>query len=286
MNKHIMHVLWALLLGGAIAPLPAQTGAAPAARPAAQEPRARISPEARAALQSARQLAARIKGTENAERSSAIEAAARAYEQVATDFAAEPGAAANAQFEAGDLWRRHGSLALAEQGYLAAARLDPQRYGQRGTLLAADMQRRLKRTDEAMESYRTAETMDPGTSRAQDARLWRARLLQSTGKLDDAITLFQVALEAAEGPRQVIEAANWLAKAQIARGDFDAAQAAIGAADAAVQGAGEDDVVERERLQKALESMSARSALQRARDKQNGASKDAVQLEESRNGGN
>jgi tetratricopeptide (TPR) repeat protein len=287
MHRNVATVLCALLLSGAPSLMaqsapPVQAGGQSSMERA---PRPKTSPEAKAALQRAKDLAGRVKGAAAADRSLGLETAAKAYEQVAADFAAEALVAAQARWEAGELWRRQGSLLLAEQCYLESARLDADRYGQRGTLAAADMQRRQKRTAEALETYARAETLEPGSTRAQEARLWRARLLQSSGRLDAAVIVFRAAVEAAHGPRQEIEAANWLAKALIAAGDLEGAAAAIGAADEAVAEAGEDDVVEQERLQKALESMSARKALQRARDKKHGAAKDAGMLEGSRTGG-
>ena len=243
------------------------------------------SAEARAALQAAKELEAKVTGGAGPEREAALEAAAKAYEQVAVTFANEPHVAATARWEAGELWRRHKSYALAEQSYLEAARLDPERYGQRATLEAADMQRHGKRVEEAMATYAAAEAMGPTTTRAQDARLWRARLLQLTGKLNEAVSAFQAAVDAAKGPRQVIEAANWLAKAQIAKGDLTAAEQALARADAAVAQANESDVVEQERLEQLVEQMSARTALQRAKDKQNAAAKDASKLEQARKTG-
>jgi tetratricopeptide (TPR) repeat protein len=265
-------------------PLLAQETRAPAggARPAPTASKPKASPEARAALQAAKAVAAKVKGLGSDERNATLEAAARAYEQVAADFVAEPAVAAQAMFEAGDLWRRHGSLALAETDLLQAARLDVGRYAQRGLLAAADMQRRQQQLDKALQTYAEAAKVDPGTSRAQEARLWQARLLQTMGKPEAAIAAFEAALEAARRPRQIIEACNWLAKAHITSGDLDAAQQAITHAETAIGAVDTSDQLEAERLRKALESMSARRALQRARDKQAKAGKDAAGLEAHR----
>ncbi|HLQ39197.1 MAG TPA: tetratricopeptide repeat protein, partial [Planctomycetota bacterium] len=214
------------------------------------------------------------------------EAAAKTYELVAVDFAAEPMAAAQAQFAAAELWRRHGSPAPAEKDFLEAARLDPARFGQRATLEAADMQRRQKQNERALATYIQVVAMDASSSRAQEARLWQARLLQTLGRIDEALAAFATAVEAAERPRALIEAANWLAKALIQKGDLAAAEQALAHADTTIANAGEDDPVEAGRLQKALAGMSARKTLQRAKDKQNQAGKDARQLEDGKKGDN
>jgi tetratricopeptide (TPR) repeat protein len=147
------------------------------------------------------------------------------------------------------------------------------------------MQRRQKRNDEAMATYAKAAGVEPGSARAQDARLWQARLLQAAQRLDDAITAFQSALECATPGTQTIEASNFLALAFVDKGDLDAAARAIDHAEQSVTELGEEDPVVQERLHKSLEAMSAKKALQRARDKKNQAGKDAVGLEAGREQG-
>ena len=288
-----MKIGWALVLLvsfqlGWLQPASAQD---PAGRPAVVEASAKkpsrpaASSAAREALRGAKALEEQVKGKKDAERLAALEQAARAYEKVALDFAAEPTVAAGARFSEADLSRRHGSLALAEQSFLAAATLDAARFGQRGTLEAADMQRRQKKLEAALQGYAAAAALDPASSRAHDARLWQARLLQEMGRNEQALEQFRAALESAEKPRLVIEAANFLARALVEKGDLDGASRAIGQAEEAVQGAGEDDAAEGQRLRKLLEEMSSRRALQRARDKQTGAAKDAQQLEAAQKAG-
>lgn len=279
-----MMLLSTLVLAAAAAAQ--QNGAQPNGTPpapAVKAPKVTTSPQAKAALAAAKELAGKVKGTDGPARNAALEAAAKAYDQVATDHAGEPAVAARARFEAGELWRRRDSLAQAEQDYLQAAALDAAHFGQRGLLAAADMQRRQKQLDQALATYAKAAAAEPNTTRAHDARLWQARLLQGLGRMDEAIAGFRAAVEAAQRPRQVIEASDWLAKALIKHGDYDGAAAAIQHAETEVGAADDSDPVEVERLRKALEAMSARKALQRARDKQVDAGKDAGLLEE--NGG-
>ncbi|MEO6598101.1 MAG: tetratricopeptide repeat protein [Planctomycetota bacterium] len=244
--------------------------------------RVAFSEAGRSALTSAKEAANRSRGVRGPERAKILELAAAAYDKVVVDFRGEAPVAAAAAFAAADLWRQQGSLALAEKDYLLAAAADAGRYAQRGLLGAADMQRRQKRIDEAVATYAKAAAVDQGSARAQEARLWQARLLQSAERLDEAIAAFQSALESAEGGSQTIDAANYLASAWIHKGDLDAAGRAIEHAEQFVSELGEEDPIVVERLRKALESMSARKALQRARDKQNEAGKDAAALEVGR----
>ncbi len=259
----------------------AQDGGAPAKEPQGKPV---ISAAGRTALAGGREFVARLRGLRGPERKTALEQAAVAHDRIAEQFSGEPGVAAVAAFAAADLWRQQGSVAMAEKDYLRAAALDAPRFAQRGLFGAADMQRRQQRTDEALGTYAKAEAVEPGSARAQDARLWRGRLLQASDRLDDAVAALQTALECAEGPSQVIEATNFLALACVQKGDLDAAGRAIEHAEHAVEMAAEDDPVVAERQQKWLASMSARKALQRARDQRDGAGKDAVELDAARRG--
>ncbi len=278
-------VLFAAALPGiAQTPKVGQGGDKPVAEASAGKPakgKVVLSDAGKLALGKAKALAGAVRGLRGPDRLKALESAAAAYDQVAGEFAGEPAVASVAAMTAGDLWRQQGSLPLAEKDYLLAAQLDGPRYAQRALLGAADMQRRQKRIDEAMATYAKVVHVDPSSARAQDARLWQARLLQGGERLDEAIAAFQAALETADPGAETIEASNFLALAWIDKGDLDAAGYAIEHAEQTAP-AGEDDPVVLERLTMALESMSAKKALQRARDKQNGAAKDAAKLEAAR----
>ncbi len=289
MSTFVLSLTLALPLaaqGGEARPGKAARSAAAASSEAAAPvpPKASPSEAGRAALAAAKALAARVRAASAADRAVALEAAAGAYDQVAAVFAGEPAVGSVAAITAAELWRQHGSLPLAEKGYLLAARLDVARYGQRALLGAADMQRRQQRTDEAMATYGKVASLDPGSARAQDARLWQARMLQGAGRLDEAIVAFQGALESADRGAETIEACNWLALAWIDKNDLDAAGHVLAHAEQHVAGAAGEDPVAVERLQQALDGMSAKKALQRAKDERHEAGKDAAALEAARAG--
>lgn len=277
--RHVMTTGWILLalFSGIVSQPRAQEAAAEGAR----QPSA-TSAAGREALAGGRNAILRLRGLRGPERKIALEQAATLHDRIVEQFASEPSVAAAAAFGGADLWRQQGSLALAEKDYLRAAALDGPRFAQRGLLGAADMQRRQQRPDEAMATYARAEAVEAGSARAQDARLWRARLLQGTERLDEAVVAFQAALESANGVSQTIETANFLALALVQKGDLDAAGRAIEHAEHAVEAAAEDDDVLAERQHKWLQAMSARKALQRARDERDGAGKDAVELDAAR----
>ncbi len=236
----------------------------------------------RAALAAARQEAMKVRGLQGDAQLAALQNAAKAYDVAAVQIADEPKAAAQAAFSAAELWRSHGSVGEAERCYLASASLDAERYGQRGKLGAADMQRRAEKHEQAIATYRDAAAIDPATARAQTARLWIGRVLQTMGREVDAVVAFRTAVASAVTTSQTIEAINYLASALIAGGDLAGASQALAQADAAVSTAIVEKPEDAERLHKALESMSARRALQRAQDKAVDAAADAQQVDKPR----
>ncbi|MEQ1632001.1 MAG: tetratricopeptide repeat protein [Planctomycetota bacterium] len=248
-------------------------------------PKIVMSDAARAALAKAREVAVVVRGLSGDEQLAALQAAAQAYDRTAGEFANEPVAAAQAAYTAGELWRRHGNVGEAERCYLQAATLDADRYAQRGQLAAADMQRRAERFEVALQTYRAAAAVDPTTARAQTARIWQARVLQSMGREVDAMVAFRQALASAITPRQVLDASNYLARALIDGGDLAAAEQVLKQADSAIATAVVETPDDAERLHKASESMSARKALQRARDKEGKTARDAQDVEAAKNGG-
>lgn len=245
-------------------------------------PTLKMTPEGRQALAEARAVAERVKGLEGEEREAALASAAQAYESVASSHASDKAACAQANFEAGELWRRHGSLSVAEEAYARAAELDANRYAERGLIQVAHMRRRQGQVEEAHGVYVTVATIKPASSRAHEARLWVGRTLESLDRREEAIAAYRKAVDAAAGPRQAIEACNWLAKALVTAGDLPGAEAAIGRADQAVQAVPAEQ--RSAAVTKALAEMSARRALQRAKDKKSDAHKDARRLEKKRGG--
>lgn len=242
----------------------------------------KLSAEARQEIAAAHKLVRESRKVAGPARSRKLEVAAAAFDRIVIKFVAEPAAAAQAAWNAAETWRRHGSAPLAEKDYLHAAKLDAVRYGQRGLFGAAEMQRRQQRTEDAMKTYKQAEVVDPRTSRAHDARLWMARMLLDGKKTVAAIEQFRVALECAPSSRKAIQAADYLAKAWLVKGDLEAAGFVIDHARTLVEDEEGGDPVVVARLRRAFERMGAPRALRRAQDKQDDAAGDAVRLEESR----
>ncbi len=238
--------------------------------------------QAKAGLDAAKAVAKKIKGLRGVGRLTAIEAAATAYERVASDFATDRAAVAVAGFEAGELWRRHGTLAKAEACYQSALNADDGRFRSRCLFQIGQMRRRTKQYDKAIESYKAAAKVSPQSNRAHDARLWVARTLQTKGETEPSIEAFRAAVSAAASSRQVIESSNYFVKALLGKGDVDGAGAAISHAEGLVQKAIAKGGPDSARLKKLLGAMSCRRAYQRAKDKAQGAGPDAVQLEKDR----
>ena len=247
-------------------------------QPSAQE---RGLPRAlQAALHGAEQLASAARGASGPARSRALELAAAAYDRCLPLCVDRPSVAARAAWAAAELWRRQGSPLLAEKGYLRAAKDDAGRFGQRGLMGAADMQRRQHRLAEAMQTYTDAERQDPRTSHAHRARLWMGRLVLARGEVDRAIERFQAALESAPTPRTAVDAADLLAKAWIQKGALDCAGFVLDHVDQLVEDHLTGDPVQDARLRRASQQMPARKALRRAIDKARGVAADAIMLDE------
>jgi tetratricopeptide (TPR) repeat protein len=251
-----------------------------AARSEAERPKP--SEAARVGFGELRKLRDGLKGLKGAERAQAQQRLGEACEGLATRLAAEPPAASRAWFEAGDAWRAQGDLSRAGAAFEKALAGGDERYRGRALFELAQVLRREKRWDDAVARYREAAGVEPESERAHDARVWIARCLDEKEDRDGALAAYRAAVDAAARPRQVIDASNWLAKALIARNDVDGADQALRHAEATVQPELDSDDADAERLKKALEEMSARRALQRARDRSGASAADAADLERGR----
>jgi tetratricopeptide (TPR) repeat protein len=230
----------------------------------------------REALKACRDLAAQIKGLKGPTRDSALEEAAKAYEHVAAEYAADRGLAAQAWYEAAELWRRGDDLPQAETAYGKAITNDSDRYAERSLLEVGNLQRRQKRFDDAVATYKKLVALNPKSSRGHDARLWIGRTLQQKGTWPQAVAAYTEAVEAAPALLDRIEASDWLVKALVHTGELDKAGQVVDSIEKAGQ---EVTGPEAARVQKALEGLSGKRALQKARDKATQAHKGAEAAE-------
>src|SRR5690606_4026130 len=148
----------------------------------------------------------------------------------------------------------------------------------------ASMLRRLKQYDEALALYEAAAKLAVEGVRAHDARIWIARVHDLRGDPDAAIAAYRAAVDAAVGARRTIEACDACAKAQIRRGELDAARQTIERAAAAAKPEIDAGGREADALQRRLDEMGSRRQLQRATDTAHGAGRDAVRRGEERRG--
>ena len=109
--------------------------------------------------------------------------------------------------------------------------------------------------------------------------MWIARCLEEQGDLPASVDSYRASLELTTNPRRVIDLCNGLANVLLSQGDMDGAAAALARAEGVVPGG---DGEEAARLRKAVSGMSAKRALQRARDKASRAHEDARKLEEEK----
>lgn len=275
MKTKLMAALAAILSTGLVS---AQSEASPS-NEAAQPVRAKLSDAAKAEFKSIAELERGLKGKRGPERLIALQGIAQRCEETASAFSHEPAAAMRAWYDAGEAWRRHGSLEPAAVAFGRALDQADDRYRARALYGLAQMQRRLKQLEAAIATYTKCARYEPGSVRAHDARVWIARCHMAEDKFAESLAAFRAACEAAPGPLQRIGAGNWLAKALIASGDLEAAERELTAVEQAVKPVSDSDDPAAARVRKALEQMSARRALQRARDKANGAASDAIDVE-------
>jgi tetratricopeptide (TPR) repeat protein len=241
-----------------------------------------ISKEARTALKEAKAVAAKSKGLKGEARSNALIAGAKAYEAVAARFDSEAGACGNAWFAAAELWRRSSSLEAAAKAYGLAADRDPARYQERSWLQLAHIARRQKKDERALDLYKKVARLKSGTARTHQARVWIGRCFEQQKKPEQAIDAYRQALSLTTKPRRVLEISNRLANCLIKQGKLDQAGAVIRQAEAAAAPELAKKGPRAKSLRRALDRMSARKALQRARDKTAGAHQDAQDVERGR----
>ncbi len=96
------------------------------------------------------------------------------------------------------------------------------------------------------------------------------------------IDAYRQALSLTTPPRRVLEISNRLALCLVQQGKLDLAAAAIRRAETAAAPALAKKGSKATSLRRALDRMSARKALQRARDKATGAHQDAQDIERGR----
>lgn len=251
-------------------------------------PRPRPSKAATAALKNAKAILAKAKGQRGAARKAILAQAAAAYTKVMADFASEPVGAAPASFAAAEIWRKQSELTKAKGFYQKAIELDRGRYEERCLLQLAHIARRQKNPTGAIEIYKKVAVLKPKSARAHESRVWIGRCLAMSGQHDEAITALRAAVDLAGTKRQRIGVCNRLAGLLVKRGQLDAAEQVIQRAAEAAKPApgakGKNAERTARSLQKAFDQMSARRALQRARDKANKAHKDAASLEKKKSG--
>lgn len=274
------------LTGAAVLPAQAKTAKAGAESAATTTRRPQPSKPARAALRAVQDVRKTATGKKGEARNAILRQAAQGYAKVITDFAAEPVVVAQASFAAAEIWRAQGELGRAKELYRQSLSLDADRFAERSQLQLAHLARREKAVDAAIAMYRKVAALEPKSGRAHQARLWIGRCQLQAGKADDAVQTFRAAIDQTPSPRQAIEACNRLANALVKLGRLDEAEQAVARARQASEqpagGTGKSAASRQAGLAKAYAKMSARRALQRARDKKNKAHQDALELEKRR----
>ena len=245
--------------------------------------KARPSADARAALGKVDAIRASAKGKKGEARKTILREAAAGYARVVVDFAGEPGAMAPASFAAAEIWRAAGELQKAKDYYQKSIQFDGARYEERSTLQLAHIARRQKDAAGAIALYMKVAKQKPKSARAHEARIWIGRSHATANKTDAAITAYRAAIDLAASPSQAIDACNRLAGLFVKLSKLDDAEQVIGRAAtvAKTTPTAKGKMAERQKQswEKAYDKMSARRALQRARDKATKAHKDAAAVD-------
>ncbi len=244
------------------------------------------SPEARAAMQKVNAIRASAKGKKGETRAAILREAVAGYAKMVIDHAGEPLAIAPASFAAAEIWRAGGDLDKAKDYYRKSIQFDSERYEARSTLQLAHIARRNKDAAGAIALYQKVAKLKPKSARSHQARTWIGRCHAAASKPDEAIKAYRTAIDLAASPTQTIDACNRLAGLFVKLNKLDDAEQVIGlaatAAKAPPTATGKMAVRQTQSWEKAFARMSARRALQRARDKATKAHKDAVEIERKR----
>ena len=248
--------------------------------------RVKPSAEASAAMAKVNAIRARAKGKKGEDRKAILREAAAGYGKIVADFAGEPLAIAPASFAAAEILRAAGELDKAKDYYQKSIQFDGVRYQERSTLQLAHIARRKKDGAAALALYGKVARLKPKSARAHEARTWIGRCQAEASKPDAAIAAYESAIEMAASPSQSIDACNRLAALFVKLNKLDEAETVIAKAAAASKSAptAKGKMAERQTKSwaKAYTNMSARRALQRARDKAMKAHKDAAAVEKKR----
>ncbi|MBK8975710.1 MAG: tetratricopeptide repeat protein [Planctomycetes bacterium] len=237
-----------------------------------------------AAFRAASDKLASLKGVRGADRVTGLREAAAMYARIATDFDDRPETVARAHYESGECLRRAGDVAEAERAYSACLEADRGSFRERASFERGSMLRRLERWDDAVASYRIAIEARPASARADEARVWVGRCLESKGDNDGAREAYQDAVDSASSPERGVDACNRLGMFLVRRGELEAAGAIVERAEQIAEPVLQAGGKAAERMQERLDEMSVRRSLQRAIDRRDDAAGDAVRLDEATRG--
>lgn len=227
-------------------------------------------PTAAAQLVYAKRVKSESRGTEGAARAAALQRAAAAYAAVPQYWPDAGVILAEAAFRRGELQRSLGQPGAARGAFLEA--LDHgqgSEFAPRALLEIGHLHRRAKEMDQALEFYQRLLAL-PGASLHQlnDGREWTGKVQLDLGLWEAAAASFSAWAANAEGPVEVVRAADLEAKAWIQHGALDRAERRLNEVQAQMEPFSQEPTKEAEELRKALERMKSPDLLRKARDQQ------------------
>ncbi|TAH36812.1 MAG: hypothetical protein EYC70_07435 [Planctomycetota bacterium] len=235
-------------------------------------------PTAAAQLNYAKKVKSESRGTEGAERVAALQRALEAYAAVPRYWPDGGTLLAEAAFRRGEIHRGLGQAGAARGAFQEA--LD---HGQgtdfvpRALLEIGHLHRREREMDAAVQAYQRVQAL-PGVNLRylNDSREWTGKVQLDLAQWEAAASSFAAWAANAEGPVEVVRAADLEAKAWIGKGDLVRAENRIRAVQAQMEALASEPTKEAEELRSALERMKSPELLRKAREKQVGGAAAAV----------
>ena len=218
-------------------------------------------------LQHARQVKSAARGTRGAARIEALDRAVAAYAAV-TEYWPEPGpVAAEAAFRRGEIQRSLGREGPARASFLEVLDLGPgTAFHPRALLELGHLRRRAGEYGQALERYRQVlEIQGVPLRYANDSREWTARVLLDTAEWKGAAEAARSWKAHAEGPVEIVRAADLEARALAGQGLLDEASRVLEGLREDLADLAADPTPEGEALQRAFERMKAPAEIEKAR---------------------
>ncbi|HEX9792614.1 MAG TPA: hypothetical protein VGC54_01395 [Planctomycetota bacterium] len=221
-------------------------------------------------LAHAKTVRAAARGASGAARVEALQEAATAYQAVTDHFPGHGVVQAEAAFRRGEIQRALGRTGLARAAFLEAYDAgNGTDYAARGLIEVGHLHRRAAEFDQALAHYRKVREI-PGVllRYSNDSLEWECKALLRVGAFEEAGRVAALWSANAEGPLDVVRAADLEIQALVGMDALDRAEARLAQVQAQLEPFVQEPSKEAEQLRKALERMKAPELLHERRSRQ------------------